>query len=279
MTFDQEQQLNRAVALQTKWAPYVREKLLPALAALNLDYFWYVRLLPGAFHLSIGIQPPMVDIYLKRKTAELYFNNLQILVQKQTTVLWDLQVPNKLTSDMNDKLGLRNGLCLFRRRKDYIEVWYLASTKSNADLYQLYLNNTSAIFRLVSFFQEEVLPQLPIKDKDFLLPYMDGTTLILPPLARKASHPKMTDFYDATTMKKFTLHGNNSDFQLTLRELQCVHRLAQGETCKEIAKNIGLSYRTVEHYIEDARHKSGCADKSELAAMYRKNDIAIWFEG
>ena len=52
--------------------------------------------------------------------------------------------------------------------------------------------------------------------------------------------------------------------KLSLRETQCLDRLALGKTAKEIAADIGLSHRTVEHYLENIRHKLGVENKHQL---------------
>lgn len=53
---------------------------------------------------------------------------------------------------------------------------------------------------------------------------------------------------------------------LNSRELQCVNLLAKGNTAKKIAGYLGLSYRTVESYLESARNKLNCVNSHELIA-------------
>jgi DNA-binding CsgD family transcriptional regulator len=270
-----EEQLKKSVHIQTELAPILAKLMQPALAALGLDYFWFVRLLEGRFHISVGIQPPLIELYRQRKTEDLFFRHPEILARKQTTVIWDLHEPTELTHDMTDRVGLKDGMCILRRQKKHVDIWYVASTKKNSNLYKVYLNCAADIYRLIGFFQEKVYPLLPVKNKDFLLPYMDGTELKFPP---QGETDKKTDFLDATRLKKFTIHRNHLEYSLTLREVQCVHRLSQGQTSKEIAAALGLSFRTVEHYLKDIRTKTDCRDKSDLVNLYRQNDLALWFD-
>lgn len=275
---DYEKQMKRAVGLQTTLSTKVNGLMSPALTALGLDYFWFVRLMEGRFHLSIGVVPPQVELYLTRKTADLYFRNPLILTQKQTTVFWDLYESDTLASDMLHKLGLQQGICIFLRKKNYVDVFYVASTKKMVpNIYDLYLNNSQSIMRLVGFFQEIVLPQLPLTNKDFFLPYMDGCVFKLP-LSKEKSPEDLKGFYDATKLKKFTLHREDQKLSLSLRELQCLHLLSKGFTSKDIANALQISYRTVEHYLSNIRLKAHCEDKAELIEIYRKNDIARWFD-
>ena len=51
---------------------------------------------------------------------------------------------------------------------------------------------------------------------------------------------------------------------LTYREQQCLKGLLKNETAKETAKTLGLSFRTVESYLENIKNKLECQDKREL---------------
>jgi len=48
----------------------------------------------------------------------------------------------------------------------------------------------------------------------------------------------------------------------------CVKLLAQGKTSKEIAKEMNISYRTVEGHISNVMELLGCASSKELIALY-----------
>jgi DNA-binding CsgD family transcriptional regulator len=58
-----------------------------------------------------------------------------------------------------------------------------------------------------------------------------------------------------------------NDVQLTQRELQCLQATVQGFTAKEIAQQLGISYRTVEEYLTNIREKAGASSKAELVRM------------
>lgn|SRR3990167_757145 len=57
------------------------------------------------------------------------------------------------------------------------------------------------------------------------------------------------------------------DIHLTQREMQCLQLTIKGFTAKKIAKELGLSFRTIEEYMTNIRVKAGVNSKSELIEM------------
>lgn len=51
---------------------------------------------------------------------------------------------------------------------------------------------------------------------------------------------------------------------ITRRELECLSYIMQGMTSKSIARNLGVSYRTVESHIERLKIKTKTASKTSL---------------
>lgn len=54
---------------------------------------------------------------------------------------------------------------------------------------------------------------------------------------------------------------------LSKRELECLQLTIKGFTAKRIARELGISYRTVEEYIANIRIKMGASSKAELIEM------------
>ena len=52
------------------------------------------------------------------------------------------------------------------------------------------------------------------------------------------------------------------------QQAMCLKLLAQGKSSKEIARDLNISYRTVEGYIAKTMENLGCASSKELIALY-----------
>ncbi len=63
---------------------------------------------------------------------------------------------------------------------------------------------------------------------------------------------------------------NSTTDQLTQRQQECLYCLVTGMTIKQIATELGLSPRTVEHHIESIKNKLRCNSRSELIAKALK---------
>lgn len=67
---------------------------------------------------------------------------------------------------------------------------------------------------------------------------------------------------------------NTFDFStLSEKERACLHHLCQGMTVKMIAKQLGISPKTVETYLERSKIKTNCHNKTELMSAYIRASI------
>jgi len=62
-----------------------------------------------------------------------------------------------------------------------------------------------------------------------------------------------------------------NNVHLTPREIQCLRLTVKGYTAKMIARQLDISYRTVEEYLLNVRIKMGASSKSELIQMTLDN--------
>ena len=63
---------------------------------------------------------------------------------------------------------------------------------------------------------------------------------------------------------------------LTKRQHECLYYLAKGMTMKEIASELKLSPKTIEHYLETVKQKLNCHNRAELIAKaLQMQDINI----
>jgi len=59
-----------------------------------------------------------------------------------------------------------------------------------------------------------------------------------------------------------------SKLNLTAREIECLRCLSQGQTIKETAITLGISYRTVESHLHAIKSKTGYHHKYDLIKLF-----------
>lgn len=62
---------------------------------------------------------------------------------------------------------------------------------------------------------------------------------------------------------------------LTRREIECLRWLAQGESAKTAAFRLGITKKTVEHYIASAKHKLGAKTSIHAVVLAMKQGIIV----
>jgi PAS domain S-box-containing protein len=60
---------------------------------------------------------------------------------------------------------------------------------------------------------------------------------------------------------------------LPKRELECLQYIIQGYTAKMIAREVGLSFRTIESYIRNLKNRLGVSTRFELIQMAKKQKL------
>ncbi len=68
---------------------------------------------------------------------------------------------------------------------------------------------------------------------------------------------------------------NNIRNHLTSREKESLMYLLQGKSAKQIAKNMHLSHRTVEFYLDNIRKKLNVPSRLSLISILKLSDIEI----
>jgi DNA-binding CsgD family transcriptional regulator len=71
---------------------------------------------------------------------------------------------------------------------------------------------------------------------------------------------------NTTSLNRFSLDSIVRKYALTKRQTECLSYLARGMTIKEIAYQLQLSPRTVEHYLDAIKIKLNCHSRSQLIA-------------
>lgn len=80
--------------------------------------------------------------------------------------------------------------------------------------------------------------------------------------------------YSVPIPSSFSFHCNNKEGNLTQQQITCLGLLARGYGCKEIARIIELSPRTVESYISNIKRKYDNPSTAKLITTFNDSSLA-----
>lgn len=155
----------------------------------------------------------------------------------------------------NDQQAIDVG---FARESEIIgkAVWNLYVKESDANLYILNNESVMRAGRPIDFFEKTTLDNSVIHLRTHKSPLKNRKGKVIGIIG--ISVP--TDI--------------NHDLKLlSPQQLKCLQFLMKGMSAKDIAKNMHLSTRTVEHYLSDIRLKLRCKNSKELIAFGNSRGI------
>lgn len=164
------------------------------------------------------------------------------LYQQNQTYLWST-LPNQVIYNDTREFGIQDGLFVINPCKRYTEFFEFSSLQSKVHMTNVFLNNYEFIQNFKKYFVEHA---------EKLIKNAEEVKLILP-------HRKENKLFniDVSTLAIRTV-------KLTQQQNNCAIRLLQGKTQKVIAKELGLSPRTVESYLNNLKSKFNVGNTTEL---------------
>lgn len=186
----------------------------------------------------------------------------------------NLFADNVMINNLREQFSIDNFVLICKQFPDYVEWYSFGADINNTKINNFYVNHFDTIINFVNSFKDQakdiikkisVMPTL-----GFPLP-RDDQKIFLNDAARKVlwKDPILIEINKNYQPKRYEFFINNMKVILTLQEYKCLQALLSGLTAKQIAKQLKLSARTVETYLNNIRHKSQAADRQQLISFFR----------
>jgi DNA-binding CsgD family transcriptional regulator len=202
--------------------------------------------------------PTLCTDDLGRTLADgIYLNKTLENSRKDCAILMPLLV------NVGKRLGQnygRNSVHVVARENDCQHLYSLFFDLDENDFLHWILNNGSLLQDFISqynFAAKDVITEAKTEENRIILPTFKGF----------ATSMHLTD-YENTTSLKLIHKGLHMPVHLSSQQAKCLLLLVKGKSAKEIALQMQLSHRTVEHYLEKIRRQLGCSSTKELVASY-----------
>jgi DNA-binding CsgD family transcriptional regulator len=149
--------------------------------------------------------------------------------------------PNGLYDYIKRTHFLAHGITVVKQYEDYCDVFVFATKPGNSQVNNYYLNEKELFNKVIDDFYETMTPTILELEK------------------YKVYIPYNTNFYPGPMAS------------LSPRQLDCALLMTEGHTAKEIGKELSLSHRTVEDYIEVLKLKFEAKNRIHLIKLLQKH--------
>ncbi|WP_218814166.1 helix-turn-helix transcriptional regulator [Rickettsiella endosymbiont of Dermanyssus gallinae] len=170
------------------------------------------------------------------------------------------------------QLGIWNGISVALPFDDYIDIFSFASNFQTKTLNTFYLNHFGLIKRFIIFFRMKARGLIEHAGQDL---YKLNKSIKLYCEANKAEKTAIFNtinqqiFFKKYFIKTVYLKKVN----LTEKETLYLVMLLEGKSMSTIAKEIGVSPRSIESCLETIKSKTGYRTKSELLSAFLESHI------
>lgn len=259
---------------------FIKKICEPLRRHLDVQYFWYSHTTAQGGYFSIGSNPAMHEYYhsLKLYVHSPFFHNPRF-IQPGFYSYRNIQDP-KFQETLNacaDERNINLGMSLVMKHgKELLRFGYASDTSKGPEFSHSIINNLPLLKKFNAYFLSEMKHLLKsFRDHLVDLPSeLHGAYNRSPKgLQSQPTHHEKLQFLDSLHLV------NCRDLaRLTPREIECLKYLHEGLTYREISDLLVLSARTVESYMEKARLKMNCANKSELFRIAQLLEACGYFE-
>jgi DNA-binding CsgD family transcriptional regulator len=194
-----------------------------------------------------------------------YSNNLVI-------ILWISSPETRVIKEQREYFNIDHGISIVFRYPKHMECFYLATTKYNNYMSNVYINNLSEIIRFTHYFKDKgekliataSQPENRITENNYNTENQIKSTIL---------STQKNEIVKIIKPNRYFLHKNNEDIIISDREMSCIELLMAGISANESAKILGISKRTVEKHVENVKQKIGHNSKGELIKFMYSNMI------
>lgn len=256
---------------------YIAELCKP-LNKFGITSFNYVRTYNDGSQINLANIPVWLEYFYDNEFYRIGAFEKHPSQYQSGYALWPQLSGQKIFFDARTYFNIDNGITIIEKQVDSCDFYYFGTTADNFRIINFYLNNIDLLKRFILYFKDHA--SLIIKkanENRIILPnhfeqpesFCNNEKYELESFLKK-------EFLKETRVKTLRLTGDLEGELLTNKQLSCIINLMEGKTAKEIAKTLGISYRTVEGHITKLKIKFNCHTKNDLISKLLQNGLGIY---
>ena len=241
--------------------------LCKPLTHLGITTFSHLKVSQGNQLTVLCNHPRSLANYVQKKYYEA---DPCVNIKLETTdmgqyLVWDAVECRGRTEEMladSASLDYRHVFTIIKKEGDVSHFYHFGTHMINPSIHLIYINNLDLLDRFITYFNTQVNQSKTLLNAyDIVLNANQKTSCVS--LGEK--NTLLDNFQDRRLMCLQGMLSKDTP-QLTLKEIQCIELLVNRMTAKEIAKKVGLSFRTIEDRINVLKDKFDVSTKAELLA-------------
>lgn len=190
--------------------------------------------------------------------------------------IWTAYNRDKIFSSLFE-LDIWHGFTIFDRHEHHLECYHFATQRKNDQFVNFYLENIDALTQFIFYFKDKMSDIILEPRDDYLivseksLAYEFNKEALLN--SGDQNNPNFQKFVFETLPQKYTLEFNGKYYSFSRREIECFLHVFKGKTAKVIGRQLNLSPRTVETYINNLKNKVGLSSMTQLYPLLLENPL------
>ena len=195
-------------------------------------------------------------------------------------VLWDAIERSGQSEKMHieaAEFGVQHTFTIIEKNNEMTNFYHFANDSSDTKINQVYIANLDLLRVFIQHFNENVAKSSLLSsayDLKFNIdPLAEGFTTKSDDIIFDKARAEFLTYMNKPDDKPKLLTPKfaHNDIYLSKRESECLYLYARGKIARDIAIMLGLSRRTVEHYLDKVKTKMGVASKNELIEKFFEN--------
>lgn len=247
----------------------LRVILKPIFEHFGFTHFAHTKYFDGDRYLMVCADAAMgKEFFRSAEDVQLFFQKFNLPKYGKLKVIWDLQKDNEILEHLRNH-GYYHGITLFYRGENHIEGWNFAVDQYNEDINHLYTQDSGVLEDCISYIQDATKDLFRHVPEEALAIYLDQKSFEMAAAFESADaiSQKQQAFHE-TIKHKYIFWHKGRTVALTPVEFECLKATAQGLTAKVIARNRGISPRSVESCLDNVKNKFRVSSKIELIEAF-----------
>ncbi len=252
----------------------VEQICAPILKPIGITYFNYIKIYKdGSRELLTNNAAWIGHFYSNALFETTAIVDIEYLLPKGYFLWSELKNDDKAYVQGRELFNIDNGISFVVKKKEATLLYIFASTANNYSINNFYIRNIDLLKRFILYFCDK---------SSFLLKKIAENRIILPHKqiinndrlnTVNITKQERERFLRNTQIDRFFIMNLDEDIYLTKREAECVFLMLDGQTAKQIAEYLNISYRTVETHYKNAKDKLNCSTKEELNKILKDSNI------